>query len=222
MIAVFGVPKIGLRALPRWRAGHADGDMATSRFGRRGRTGAAVPTVTSSPRRHKSLRGPRSGMIFFRRGINPKTVRITTTSPRQHVRLPALQGGPHNHQIGALAVALKHAQTPEFMLSSKSRRTPRRAAKLSWPRATASSRHDTTWCSGICPLGLTGSKMEYLCDLLHHFEQERRSATPARCPWAASVGARVTSRGPSRRFRRRRRLFGQGGRPVLGGASQPR
>ncbi len=27
---------------------------------------------------------------------------------------PALQGGPHNHQIAALAVALKHATTPEF------------------------------------------------------------------------------------------------------------
>jgi Serine hydroxymethyltransferase len=25
-----------------------------------------------------------------------------------------LQGGPHNHQIAALAVALKHAQTPQF------------------------------------------------------------------------------------------------------------
>jgi len=27
---------------------------------------------------------------------------------------PSLQGGPHNHQIAALAVALKHARTPEF------------------------------------------------------------------------------------------------------------
>ena len=27
---------------------------------------------------------------------------------------PSLQGGPHNHQIGALAVALKHVQLPEF------------------------------------------------------------------------------------------------------------
>ena len=27
---------------------------------------------------------------------------------------PALQGGPHNHQIAALAVALKEADTPEF------------------------------------------------------------------------------------------------------------
>ena len=25
-----------------------------------------------------------------------------------------MQGGPHNHQIAALAVALKHAQTPQF------------------------------------------------------------------------------------------------------------
>ena len=28
--------------------------------------------------------------------------------------VPSLQGGPHNHQIGALAVALKHVQSPEF------------------------------------------------------------------------------------------------------------
>ena len=32
---------------------------------------------------------------------------------------PSLQGGPHNHQIGALCVALKHAQTPEFKQYSK-------------------------------------------------------------------------------------------------------
>jgi glycine/serine hydroxymethyltransferase len=27
---------------------------------------------------------------------------------------PSLQGGPHNHQIGALCVALKYVATPEF------------------------------------------------------------------------------------------------------------
>lgn len=27
---------------------------------------------------------------------------------------PALQGGPHNHQIGAVATALLQAQTPQF------------------------------------------------------------------------------------------------------------
>lgn len=32
---------------------------------------------------------------------------------------PSLQGGPHNHQIGALACALKHAQTSEFKQYTK-------------------------------------------------------------------------------------------------------
>ena len=32
---------------------------------------------------------------------------------------PALQGGPHNHQIAALAVALKHAATPQFKVYAK-------------------------------------------------------------------------------------------------------
>ena len=35
---------------------------------------------------------------------------------------PSLQGGPHNHQIGALAVALKAAQTPEFRAYQKQAR----------------------------------------------------------------------------------------------------
>jgi glycine hydroxymethyltransferase len=32
---------------------------------------------------------------------------------------PALQGGPHNHQIGALAAQLKEVKTPEFVEYSK-------------------------------------------------------------------------------------------------------
>jgi glycine hydroxymethyltransferase len=32
---------------------------------------------------------------------------------------PSLQGGPHNHQIAALAVALKHAASPQFKAYAK-------------------------------------------------------------------------------------------------------
>ena len=32
---------------------------------------------------------------------------------------PSLQGGPHNHQIAALAVALKHAGSPQFKAYAK-------------------------------------------------------------------------------------------------------
>eukprot|EP00775_Hariotina_reticulata_P013285 gene13285-13416_t len=56
---------------------------------------------------HKSLRGPRGGMIFYRKDLKDKI---------DSAVFPGLQGGPHNHTISALAVALKQAATPEFNL----------------------------------------------------------------------------------------------------------
>ncbi|CAN0419271.1 unnamed protein product, partial [Hapterophycus canaliculatus] len=54
---------------------------------------------------HKSLRGPRSGLIFSSGGLNDLV---------DFAVFPALQGGPHNHQIAALAAALKEAASPDF------------------------------------------------------------------------------------------------------------
>jgi glycine hydroxymethyltransferase len=54
---------------------------------------------------HKTLRGPRSGMIFMKKELQ---------SAIDFAVFPSLQGGPHNHQIAALAVALKEAQQPAF------------------------------------------------------------------------------------------------------------
>jgi glycine hydroxymethyltransferase len=62
---------------------------------------ADIVTTTT----HKTLRGPRSGLIFAKTQYMD---RINTAI------FPALQGGPHNHQIGAVAVALLEASTPEF------------------------------------------------------------------------------------------------------------
>eukprot|EP01134_Creolimax_fragrantissima_P007577 CFRG7577T1 len=68
---------------------------------------------------HKTLRGPRSGLIFFRKGvrsINKKGVK-TMYDLEEKINFsvfPMLQGGPHNHQIGAVATCLKDAATPEF------------------------------------------------------------------------------------------------------------
>merc|ERR1719424_818079 len=58
---------------------------------------------------HKSLRGPRAGMIFMR--IGPKAAKqgepegqVYDYEPRiNQAVFPGLQGGPHNHQIAALA-----------------------------------------------------------------------------------------------------------------------
>ncbi|KAK4654048.1 Cytochrome B translational activator protein cbs2 [Podospora pseudocomata] len=77
---------------------------------------ADIVTTTS----HKSLRGPRGALIFFRRGVrkvNPKTGAeelYNLENPINQSVFPGHQGGPHNHTIAALAVALKQAQTPEF------------------------------------------------------------------------------------------------------------
>ncbi|KAH8821085.1 serine hydroxymethyltransferase-domain-containing protein [Xylogone sp. PMI_703] len=77
---------------------------------------ADVVTTTT----HKSLRGPRGAMIFFRRGVrrvNPKTKEEEMWNIEDAINssvFPGHQGGPHNHTITALAVALKQAQSPEF------------------------------------------------------------------------------------------------------------
>lgn len=68
---------------------------------------------------HKSLRGPRGAMIFFRKGVRRtdkkgKEEMYDLEGPINASVFPGHQGGPHNHTISALAVALHQAQTKEF------------------------------------------------------------------------------------------------------------
>lgn len=68
---------------------------------------------------HKSLRGPRGAMIFYRKGVrstNKKGEKIMydLEGPINASVFPGHQGGPHNHTITALAVALHQAQSPAF------------------------------------------------------------------------------------------------------------
>lgn len=59
--------------------------------------------VTSTT--HKTLGGPRSGLIFFKNEL------------RDNVNFsvfPSIQGGPHQHQIGALCLQLDYVNSDEF------------------------------------------------------------------------------------------------------------
>ncbi|XP_074500888.1 serine hydroxymethyltransferase, mitochondrial-like [Sebastes fasciatus] len=73
--------------------------------------------VTSTT--HKSLRGARAGLIFYRKGVRSvdKKGREVTYDLQDKVNFavfPSLQGGPHNHAIAGVAVALRQASTPMF------------------------------------------------------------------------------------------------------------
>lgn len=76
---------------------------------------ADIVTTTT----HKSLRGPRGAMIFYRKGVRRTDKKGTQElydleGPINSSVFPGHQGGPHNHTITALAVALRQAQTKEF------------------------------------------------------------------------------------------------------------
>lgn len=62
---------------------------------------ADVVTTTT----HKTLRGPRSALIFARKDLGKAIDKAV---------FPGLQGGPHANQIAAVAVALEEARRPAF------------------------------------------------------------------------------------------------------------
>lgn len=76
---------------------------------------ADVITTTT----HKTLRGPRGALILC--NGNPSVPLKKTPRTRENLPtlidraiIPGLQGGPHNHQTAAIAVALREAAQPDF------------------------------------------------------------------------------------------------------------
>jgi glycine hydroxymethyltransferase len=65
---------------------------------------AHIVTTTT----HKTLRGPRSALIFVKKDARELDKKI------DRAVFPGLQGGPHVNQIAAVAVALKEAASPSF------------------------------------------------------------------------------------------------------------
>merc|ERR1712212_1067488 len=68
---------------------------------------------------HKTLRGPRAGLIFYRRGVRSvdnkgNKVMYDIENKINLAVFPGLQGGPHNHAIAGIAVAMKQAKSEEF------------------------------------------------------------------------------------------------------------
>ena len=84
---------------------------------------------------------------------------------------PGCQGGPHNHAIGGIAVALREAQSKEFHEYSKQvvinvKALADELIKLGHKIVTnGTDTHLLLW--DVRPEGVNGSRVAYVCELAH-------------------------------------------------------
>ena len=119
---------------------------------------ADVVTTTT----HKSLRGPRSGMIFSKKHLSDKI---------DFAVFPSLQGGPHNNVISAVAVALKEASTPEFSkyiidVKENAKLLSKELINLGYQILTDGTDNHLL-VMNLRNKGITGSKVEYILEKVH-------------------------------------------------------
>uniref|UniRef100_A0A0K0CXK5 Serine hydroxymethyltransferase n=1 Tax=Angiostrongylus cantonensis TaxID=6313 RepID=A0A0K0CXK5_ANGCA len=133
---------------------------------------ADVVTTTT----HKSLRGPRGALIFFRKGVrstNAKGEKIMYDIGEKIAAavFPGLQGGPHNHTISAIAVALKQCLSEEFVKYAKqillnAHALSTKLIELGYTIATGGT--DNHLCLvDLRPKGIEGAKAEHVLDMVH-------------------------------------------------------
>ncbi|XP_002529531.2 serine hydroxymethyltransferase 7 [Ricinus communis] len=136
--------------------------------------------VTSTT--HKSLRGPRGGIIFYRRGMKPRKMGMLVgqgddsdyydfEEKINFAVFPSLQGGPHNNHIAALAIALKQVATPEYKAYMQQVKKNAQAFACTLLRRKCrlvtggTDNHMLLW--DLRPLGLTGKIYEKVCEMCH-------------------------------------------------------
>lgn len=113
--------------------------------------------VTSTT--HKTLRGPRSGIIFFKKELENQ-INFSV--------FPMLQGGPHQHQIAGVATQLLEVQTDEFknyikQVKLNSQALGKNLIDAGYTLSTQGSDNHIILVN-LNPLGITGSKIEKICE----------------------------------------------------------
>ena len=112
---------------------------------------------------HKTLRGPRAGMIFCQRKDDwPQRI--------DEAVFPALQGGPHNHQIAGIAFQLGQVIKPEFSeyMSAVRNNSQQLAAELMSQglQVSTDGTDNHIVLVNLASQGITGSKMEKICEMV--------------------------------------------------------
>lgn len=146
---------------------------------------------------HKTLRGPRSGIIFYSKKNGKKLQNAINSAI-----FPGLQGGPHDHQIAAIATQMKEVTTPQYkqyakqvIINSKclAKYLMDRGCKLS---SNGTDNHLILW--DVKPLGINGAQLEKTLELVDISLNKNTIAgdKSARVPGGVRIGTpAVTSRG---------------------------
>jgi len=133
---------------------HISGLVATQEFNDPFEFCDVVTTTT-----HKTLRGPRSGMIFYKRELGDAI---------DFAVFPGLQGGPHNHQIAGVANQLLEAQTPEFKTYiqqvKKNAKTLANYLVSKGYNLVTNGTDNHLMLVDLRNRGVSGSKAEYVCE----------------------------------------------------------
>lgn len=151
-----------------------------------------VDVVTTTT--HKSLRGPRGGMIMCKKEYADALDKAV---------FPGLQGGPHNHTTAGLAVALKEAMTPEFkayaqQIVDNSRALAAALIERGFALSSGGSDNHLILID-VTPKGLTGRQMAKALDasgIVCNFNRIPFDPRPAMNPSGIRIGTpAITSRG---------------------------
>ena len=151
---------------------------------------ADVVTTTT----HKTLRGPRGGMILCREELAKQIDKAV---------FPGTQGGPLMHIIAAKAVALGEAMTPEFVTYQKNVKENAKVLceclKDAGFRIVSGDTDNHLMLIDLRPFGITGKEMEKRLDEVHITVNKNAIPNDPETPFVTSgirVGTpAVTSRG---------------------------
>uniref|UniRef100_A0A182MZT2 Serine hydroxymethyltransferase n=1 Tax=Anopheles dirus TaxID=7168 RepID=A0A182MZT2_9DIPT len=122
---------------------------------------------------HKTLRGPRAGVIFFRKGVrsvkpNGDKVMYDLEARVNQAVFPGLQGGPHNHAIAGIATCMLQAQSTEFRAYQEQVVRNARAlcdGLLEKGYSVATGGTDVHLVLvDLRPVGITGARAEYILE----------------------------------------------------------
>lgn len=112
---------------------------------------------------HKTLRGPRGGMIMCKQE-HAKAIDKSV--------FPGLQGGPHDHQIAALAAALGEAAKPEFkeyakQVKSNAKMLCHKLAEGGLKICHGGTTDNHLILADVTPIGITGKIAQTVLDEVH-------------------------------------------------------